>query len=681
VPGLFVQQQQRQHRFDNGNDPTTATTTMGNAVGASNSPALSQEQEDLKYLGDRFPFGDAELVHLYRAFYYKRQQQRVGDDDEPLVPPDSSFFVDWAVRSVRQQETLKQQRRARLRARQKQQSPRPTTAAADDDDDELEKREREAIETLVRERENLLQVVEWRTLPAGFGNRLYERAFLAPGDVSAYGTSSATTAASSAVVEDDYTRKSRLEAFFEGISNSGRRGAKATLTVLFDTCEKHERSDGHAHSLEIVAVGYRLAMALAFLQAAENSRGGGAAGEGREQQEEEDEGEEPYAAPQDFLLDEVSRHSTASSDSADAYDVGLSRSIQKQLEGLAYSLSERGRSRRQQEGVFSYGTPASGNVDGDVDEDQLLQGGWVQLKDVVDWSDRTAPVFSTILPTFLFHIFFPGRPYPPSRTPFELPRIHEDSAFFASAQSPLLFSFACLSSSLNGRYHRLFTSESDGTSFNRLLNALLGYAGPTLLLIRDTDANVFGAFTASPWKESKEFYGNSDCFLFGLADSKMSVYRPTGKSSNYMYCNSFARSRGYDKQAHGIGFGGSVTQPRLFLSEGLDDCYALSQDLTFENGKLLLGNSSSKSFSVESLEVWAVGGDEVVQQALGARGLARQVKDEAIMKARKVDKAAFLDDFRSGAIDSKAFKYREQIDGRADQDVKDRHSYDNQKGK
>ena len=76
---------------------------------------------------------------------------------------------------------------------------------------------------------------------------------------------------------------------------------------------------------------------------------------------------------------------------------------------------------------------------------------------------------------------------------------------------------------------------------------------------------------------------------------------------------------------------------------------------------------------IESLEVWGVGGDDVVLQALGARDRARQIKDEGIRRARKVDKAQFLDDFRSGAVYSKAFQHRQQIDGRADQDVEDRH--------
>lgn len=147
------------------------------------------------------------------------------------------------------------------------------------------------------------------------------------------------------------------------------------------------------------------------------------------------------------------------------------------------------------------------------------------------------------------------------------------------------------------------------------------------------------------------------------------VYRPKASGQpNFMYCNSYARSKGYDQQAHGIGFGGTIDQPRLFLAETFDynDNYAGTQDVTYENGPFLPVTESGtypKNFEVEALEVWGVGGDEVVQQALGAQSKARSIRDEGIRRAKKVDRAAFLDDLRSGVVDSKMFQHRQQIDG------------------
>lgn len=130
-----------------------------------------------------------------------------------------------------------------------------------------------------------------------------------------------------------------------------------------------------------------------------------------------------------------------------------------------------------------------------------------------------------------------------------------------------------------------------------------------------------------------------------------------------MYCNSESRSRGYDQQPHGIGFGGSIDKPRLFISETLDGCMASSGDLTFEPGALLPppgveGEPPRKYFELEACEVWGAGGDEVVEEALGSRLKEREIVASNISKARKVDKAQFLDDFKSGLIESKAFQVR-----------------------
>lgn len=151
------------------------------------------------------------------------------------------------------------------------------------------------------------------------------------------------------------------------------------------------------------------------------------------------------------------------------------------------------------------------------------------------------------------------------------------------------------------------------------------------------------------------------------------MYRPTGSNDHFMYCNSFARSRGYDQQAHGIGFGGTTDGPRLFLAESFDNCQAGSDDLTFEKGSLLSLRSTGgdTTFEIDNLEVWGVGGTEVVQESLQARTRSRDIRQAAIQKARKVDKAAFLDDFKNGLIGSKAFAHRDQIQGREGSAVED----------
>lgn len=295
----------------------------------------------------------------------------------------------------------------------------------------------------------------------------------------------------------------------------------------------------------------------------------------------------------------------------------------------------------------------------------------VSLNLFTEWSESTVPLLSSILPTFFHNLLFPTKPYPPSRTPFIFPNLSlsdQPSAFFSYATSPLLFTFGCMSKSLCGKWFRLYTSDIDGLSFNRLQHSLVGYGGPTLMIIRAVSGGIFGAFTGSSWKESGSFYGKDDVFLFQI-DPCVGVYRPRSLSggSNFMYCNSFARSKGYDGQAHGIGFGGTTDQPRLFIPESFEKCVASSRDLTFEQGLILPPDEKGqlqKYFEIESLEVWGVGGDDIVGEALADRKKQRDVIQSNINKARKVDKAQFLDDFKSGLIESKAFAHREQMRGR-----------------
>ena len=557
---------------------------MGNGP---TKPALTQEQEDIKHLGDRFPFGDDELVRLYRCY------QAI----EPSPAKRGSFLSECAVYCTR------------------------LPPSEPDPDGSL-------LKALQEERLLLMKAVESKILPKGFGNRLEEVVFLRPQDT-------AQQSKGNTEEQDDYTRLARLEKFFDGAATCSRRGGRATLGTVFQCCVNgidhplDTRDLVHTDGNEIVAdvntvldLTYRLALASAFLSAGEDMG--------------------------DFIPSpEASKH--------------------KVMEALSRSTVEHVKKKKLRENPYG----------GTNEEDPNLKQGLVTKMDFLEWSESNAPLLSSTLPTFMHFVFFPDRPYPPSRTPFVFPRIPSESAFFNDPSSPLLFTFSSMSSSLAGEWHRLYTSTSDGLSFNRLQNALLGYSGPTLLVTQATNDGIFGAFTASSWKESKDFYGNSDCFLFQVLPC-LSVYRPRGGGANYMYCNSEARSRGYDGLAHGIGFGGTTDEPRFFISESFDGCIASSQDLTFETGPLLPRHEESdirsKYFEIDNLEVWGVGGDAVVSLALESRSRQREITAAGIQKARKVDKAAFLDDFRGGIIESKAFKHREQIRGRADVEIDEKHT-------
>lgn len=110
----------------------------------------------------------------------------------------------------------------------------------------------------------------------------------------------------------------------------------------------------------------------------------------------------------------------------------------------------------------------------------------------------------------------------------------------------------------------------------------------------------------------------------------------------------------------------------------MEGCAANSSCLTYELGNLLPrlsspppgfsatrgsdGLWSQDHFEIDCLEIWACGGQEAVQQGLLAQKKNREIKDEAIQKARKVDKAQFFNNsFDAEFLLSNTFAHRQQV--------------------
>ena len=63
---------------------------------------------------------------------------------------------------------------------------------------------------------------------------------------------------------------------------------------------------------------------------------------------------------------------------------------------------------------------------------------------------------------------------------------------------------------------KLFSTTENGFGFGNLVNALEGYSGPTLLVIKDLQNNVFGGFTCQEWKQKKRILWERKLFLFSI---------------------------------------------------------------------------------------------------------------------------------------------------------------------
>lgn len=662
---------------------------MGNIFTSEIENPLKLLKGQLSKLGDRHPFGDDEILRLGRCHAHLRGNSS-GRGSGSGNGNGMSFLSEWAKYcSTLPCANFKDPHPINPYRNILQIDPNTTTCTPSTPS---------TLASLTRRKyiTELMKVLEEQILPSKFGDTLQRVAFTAPQHQQGQDQ------------DQDHEQEmememNELDAFLNGAAECSRRGSRKALEVMFNCCRAsaathYDASEAEARAEDLLNLAYRLGLASSLLTAAfalydDATR--------HDIHNDQPDNSNSTTTPKDHQLDLHELLRFCKTSSFLPQDVGV-----KNLERSLLDYAAKMQTNNQYDSAATAAQPsfvATPTYATSTTSDNHHPKQTVSLQEFIQWSESTAPCLSACLETFLHYVLFPDRPYPPSRTEFVFPNLKgQHSAFFnslpppsalssASANnsqeevgtrsSPLLFALAAMSPSLGGSWHRLFTSDSDGLSFNRLLNALLGYSGPTLLILRESSQSnqpggMFGAFTSTKWKEAKDFYGNSDCFLFRIQPS-VAVYRPRSRGvDNYMYCNSESRSRGYDRQPHGIGFGGTVEKPRLFIAETLDGCMASSGDLTFEPGPLLPppgqeGEPARKYFEVETCEVWGAGGDDIVSEALGARSKQREIVASNINKARKVDKAQFLDDFKSGLIESKAFQHRDQMRGRDDCQVDD----------
>lgn len=139
------------------------------------------------------------------------------------------------------------------------------------------------------------------------------------------------------------------------------------------------------------------------------------------------------------------------------------------------------------------------------------------------------------------------------------------------------------------KWKLIYSTFKHGISSSTLLRASRECGGSSILIIKDYNGYVFGAFASHPWNNPEpKFYGNGECFLFTL-HPEFVVYRWTSKNG---YCQLIENNR--------LSMGGGSGIFGLWLDEDLLSGTTQPCE-TFDNPVL----SYESHFKVFGMELWA----------------------------------------------------------------------------
>lgn len=132
-----------------------------------------------------------------------------------------------------------------------------------------------------------------------------------------------------------------------------------------------------------------------------------------------------------------------------------------------------------------------------------------------------------------------------------------------------------------------YSTVKHGTSLKTLYRSLADVDSPVLLVIKDMDNQIFGAFSTHPFRVSEHCYGTGETFLYSFCP-EIKVYRWTGENSYFVKGNTDS-----------LQMGGGGGQLGLWLDAELYRG-TTTKCATFNNQPL----SAQQDFNIHSVEVW-----------------------------------------------------------------------------
>ncbi|XP_037128884.1 nuclear receptor coactivator 7 isoform X1 [Syngnathus acus] len=135
----------------------------------------------------------------------------------------------------------------------------------------------------------------------------------------------------------------------------------------------------------------------------------------------------------------------------------------------------------------------------------------------------------------------------------------------------------------------VYSTAVHGSSLKTLYRNMAGLDGPVLLVVKDTQKKVFGAFSSDPFRVSKYCYGTGETFLFTF-NPDFQAYKWSGENSYFVSGN-----------MESLHLGGGGGEFGLWIDADLYRGSSFSCP-TFHNAPL----STQTDFIIQDLEVWTV---------------------------------------------------------------------------
>jgi len=137
-----------------------------------------------------------------------------------------------------------------------------------------------------------------------------------------------------------------------------------------------------------------------------------------------------------------------------------------------------------------------------------------------------------------------------------------------------------------------FCTQRDGTSMITFREKVSIHS-ETLLIIKDKDKNIFGAYANRPWKKTQSYTGDQKNFLYAFPLNGMAkIYQSTGENILFQKI---------DKDALFLGGSEKDAKCALFLTGNFSRGHSHGENNTYTNTKSL---STNEDFDIVAVKVW-----------------------------------------------------------------------------